>query len=372
MRRFAVGLTQPIVAAAFAAAVFVATIAATGAAAGEDGGTLVAAGSGPIRSAVEGKFPSLEGASGWLNSPPLTREGLQGKVVVIHFMTYTCINWLRTLPYVRAWASKYGDQGPVVIGVHTPEFEFEFEKGLDNVRMAMRAMRVEYPVAIDSDYAIWNAFDNQYWPALYFIDAKGDVRHRSFGEGDYERSERVIRQLLSEAGYSAAGAELVKPDAQGVEAAADWDDLRSPENYLRRAKTRGFVSPGSSASKSRSYSAPTALRVNQWGLAGTWTVMPDAVTLDNANGRIVYRFHARDLRMVMRPATRGSPVRFRVRVDGRPPGAAHGVDVDERGEGVIGEQRRYQLIRQSKPIADRQFEIQFLDPGVEAFAFTFG
>jgi thiol-disulfide isomerase/thioredoxin len=346
------------------------TIIGTSAASGAEGDTMLAAGSESIRLPVEGKLPSLDGANGWLNSPPLTRESLRGKVVLIDFLTYTCINWQRQLPYVRAWAAKYKDQGLVVVGVHTPEFGFE--KNPDNVRTAMKAMKVEYPLAIDSDYAIWNAFDNQYWPALYFIDAKGDIRHHHFGEGEYERSERVIRQLLSEAGYSPAGPELVQPDPQGAEVAADWDDLRSPENYLGGARTEGFASPGGATGESRNYTAPGTLKLNQWALSGVWTVTPDRASLDKASGRIVYRFHARDLHLVMGPQTRGSTMRFRVLVDGRPPGAAHGVDVDERGNGKITEPRMYQLIRQSKPIVDRQFEIEFLDPGVEAFSFTFG
>jgi thiol-disulfide isomerase/thioredoxin len=329
-----------------------------------------AARSESVRLPLEGKLPSLDGATGWLNSPPLMRESLSGKVVLIDFWTYTCINWRRQLPYVRAWAGRYKNQGLVVIGVHTPEFGFE--KDLDNVRTAANAMQVEYPVAIDNDYAVWNAFDNQYWPALYFVDAKGNIRHHRFGEGEYEQSERVLRQLLSEAGYSPAGPEFTHTDARGAEVAADWEDLRSPENYLGRARTEGFASPGGAIANKSSYAAPKTLKLNQWALSGVWMVTPDAIALDKANGRIVYQFHARDLHLVMGPMTRGSSVRFRVLVDGRAPGGAHGVDVDEQGNGTITEQRMYQLIRQPKPIVDRQFEIEFLDPGVEAFAFTFG
>jgi thiol-disulfide isomerase/thioredoxin len=319
----------------------------------------------------KGVAPSLGGATGWLNSQPLTAADLRGKVVLIDFWTYTCINWLRQLPYVRAWADKYKDQGLVVIGVHTPEFEFE--KNVDNVRRAVKDMRVDYPVAIDSDYAVWRAFSNHSWPALYFIDAQGRMRHHHFGEGEYERSERIIQQLLAEAGAAAFGRELVSPDARGVEAAADWSSLKSPENYVGYERTENFSSPGGATmDKARVYAAPARLRLNQWALAGDWTMKRQATVLNKANGRIAYRFHARDLHLVMGPAARGAAVRFRVLVDGKPPGVAHGADVDEQGNGTISEQRLYQLIRQPGPVADRQFEIEFLDPGVEAFAFTFG
>ena len=291
--------------------------------------------------------------------------------MLIDFWTYTCINWLRTLPYVRAWAEKYKDQGLVVIGVHSPEFEFE--KNLDNIRQAANGMRVGYPVAIDSGHAVWSAFDNQYWPALYFVDAKGRIRHHHFGEGEYEQSERVIQQLLIEAGGAGIGNALVSVDARGAEVAADWNSLRSPENYVGYERTENFASPGGAAiDKGRVYAAPARLRLNHWALSGDWTVKKQAIALNKANGRIAYRFHARDLHIVMGPAARGTSVRFRVLIDGQPPGAAHGVDVDDQGAGTVTEQRLHQLIRQSKPIADRQFEIEFLDPGVEAFAFTFG
>ena len=309
--------------------------------------------------------------TGWLNSQPLTPAGLRGKVVLIDFWTYTCINWLRTLPYVRAWAEKYKDQGLVVIGVHSPEFAFE--KNVDNVRRAVQDMRVDYPVAIDSDHAIWRAFRNQYWPALYFIDAQGRIRHHQFGEGEYEQSERILQQLLAEAGASGIGRELVSVEGRGAEVAADWGNLKSPENYVGYQRTENFASPGGAVlGKRRVYSAPARLSLNQWALSGEWTVTDQATVLNKANGRIAYRFHARDLHLVMGPAMRGAPVRFRVLIDGQPPGAAHGFDVDEQGNGTVTEQRLYQLIRQPKPIADRQFEIEFLDPGVEAYAFTFG
>ena len=318
----------------------------------------------------EGELPSLGGANAWLNSQPLTAGSLRGKVVLVQFCTYTCINWLRTLPYVRAWAEKYAGRGLAVVGVHTPEFEFE--KDLDNVRSALKEMRVSYPVAVDNDYAVWRAFRNQYWPALYFRDARGSVRHHQFGEGDYERSERVIQQLLAEAG-AAAGNELVSVDARGTEAAADWDSLKSPENYVGYGRTENFASPGGAAADERRvYAAPARLGLNQWALSGEWTVGRLAVALNRAGGRIAYGFRARDLHLVMGPSARGSSVRFRVTLDGQPAGAAHGVDVDERGDGVITDQRLYQLIRQPKPIEARRFEIEFLDPGAEAFAFTFG
>ncbi|TMH13571.1 MAG: thioredoxin family protein [Betaproteobacteria bacterium] len=324
-----------------------------------------------VKLPIEGEFPSLGGANEWLNSPPLTAAGLRGKVVLIDVWTYTCINWLRTLPYVRAWAEKYKNQGLVVIGVHSPEFPFE--KNVDNVRRAAKEMRVDYPIAIDSDFAIWRALKNEYWPALYIVDAQGRVRHHQFGEGEYEQSERIIQQLLSEAGTGGIGHDLVSVDARGAEVAADWSSLKSPENYVGYERTENFASRGGAVlDKPNVYAVPARLKLNNWALSGDWTVEKRATVLNKANGRIAYRFHARDLHLVMGPAVRGTPVRFRVLIDGQPPGAAHGIDVDEQGNGTITEQRLYQLIRQQKPIADRQFEIEFLDSGVEAFAFTFG
>ncbi len=324
-----------------------------------------------VRLPIEGELPSLGSATEWLNSPPLTAAGLRGKVVVIDFWTYTCINWLRSLPYVRAWAEKYKDQGLVVIGVHAPEFEFE--KNADNVRRAAKDMRVDYPIAVDSDHALWRAFKNAYWPALYFVDAQGHIRHHHFGEGEYEQSEMIIQQLLAEAGIRGIGRDLVSVDARGAEAAADWGSLKSPENYVGYERTENFASPGGAVLGTRHvYAAPARLKLNQWALAGEWTMEKQATVLNKANGRIAYRFHARDLHLVMGPAARGASVRFRVLIDGQPPGAAHGLDVDDQGNGTVTEQRLYQLIRQPKPIADRQFEIEFFDPGVEAFAFTFG
>ena len=321
---------------------------------------------------VEGELPSLAGATEWLNSPPLTAAGLRGKVVLIDVWTYTCINWLRTLPYVRAWAEKYKDQGLVVIGVHSPEFAFEHN--VDNVRRAAKDMRVDYPIAIDNDFAIWRAFKNQYWPALYFVDAQGHIRHHQFGEGEYEQSE-TDHSAIAGRGRKRRHRSLSWFRSMPVvlEAAADWGSLKSPENYVGYERTENFASPGGAVlDKRRVYAAPARLRLNQWALAGDWTVEKQAIVLNKANGRIAYRFHARDLHLVMGPAARGTSVRFRVLIDGQPPGAAHGIDVDDQGNGTVTEQRLYQLIRQPKPIADRQFEIEFLDPGVEAFAFTFG
>ncbi len=321
-----------------------------------------------LRLPVEGRTPSLDGATVWLNSPPLAAADLRGKVVLVDFWTYTCINWLRTLPHVRAWSEKYQDQGLIVIGVHSPEFEFE--KDVDNVRRAARDMKIGYPVAVDSNHAIWRAFRNNYWPALYFIDAQGNVRHHQFGEGDYDRAERVLQQLLAEAGNE-VNRDPTATYARGPEVAADWANLKSAENYLGYERTRKF-SGDAVPDKRSTYAIPTRLRLNHWALAGDWTMQSQAVLLRKANGRIAYRFHARDLHLVMRAAAHGTSVRFRVRIDGQAPGAAHGTDVDDRGYGMVTEPRLYQLIRQPLPINDRLFEIEFLDSGVEAFAFTFG
>lgn len=319
---------------------------------------------------IEGELPSLDGATGWLNSQPLTAAGLRGKVVLIDFWTYTCVNWLRSLPYVRAWADKYKNQGLVVVGVHTPEFPFE--KDLENGRRAVKNMRVDYPLAIDSDYAIWRAFNNHYWPALYFVDTKGRIRHHHFGEGEYEKSEMIIQQLLAETGM-AVGHELVSVNGGGVEAAPDWGSLKTPENYLGYERSENFASPGGAVpDKRRVYTAPARLRLNQWALSGDWTIGKQPAVLNEGNGRIACRFHARDLHLVMGPRVRGTTVQFRVLIDGQSPGAARGIDVDAEGNGTVTEPRLYQLIRQPKPITDRQFEIEFLSPGVEVFAFTFG
>ena len=326
-------------------------------------------------SGFEWSMPSLDGAIAWLNSPPLAAADLRGNVVLVDFWTYTCINWLRTLPYVRAWSEKYQSLGLIVVGVHTPEFPFEHD--IENVRRAARDMRVEYPVAIDNDYAIWQAFNNHYWPALYLFDAAGQIRDHHFGEGDYIRSEIMIQRLLAETGVGgiSVGEDLVSDsvDANSIEVAADWGDLESPETYLGYGRAERLASPGDAVLGERHvYNAPTRLRTNQWALTGDWTAETHAAVLHTTGGRIAYRFHARDLHLVMGPAGRGSSVRFCVRIDGQAPGAAHGSDVDEQGAGVISEQRLYQLIRQPKPIVDRLFEIEFLDAGVEAYAFTFG
>jgi thiol-disulfide isomerase/thioredoxin len=320
---------------------------------------------------VEGELRSFDGATGWLNSPPLTVADLRGKVVLVDFWTYTCINWLRQLPYLRAWHEKYSGQGLVIVGVHTPEFGFESD--VDNVGRAVREMRIEYPVALDSTYAVWRAFGNHYWPALYFGDAEGRIRHHHFGEGEYEQSEMILQQLLVEAGSADVGHELVSVEAHGAEVAADWADLRSPENYTGYERTRNLANAGDAAlGKRHIYEAPAALRLNQWALSGNWTVADQATMLNAADGQIAYRFHARDLHLVMGPAAPGATVRFRVRIDGQPPGAARGDDVDEQGNGTVTEPRLHQLIRQPGRVRDRTFDVTFLDPGVQVYAFTFG
>jgi thiol-disulfide isomerase/thioredoxin len=338
--------------------------------------TLAAAGSGLAcvaeawaRRAPEGDLPALGDATAWLNTQPLAASALRGKVVVVQFWTYTCINWLRTLPYVRAWADKYKEHGLVVIGVHAPEFGFE--KDIGNVRRAVSDMRIAYPVAVDSDHAIWRAFGNEYWPALYFIDAKGQTRHHQFGEGDYERSERMIQALLAESGNPVPDRKLARVAAGGIEAPADAADLKSPENYLGYERTERFASPGGAAPDTpRVYTVPPELSLNEWALSGGWTIGPQPVVSNTPNGRIACRFHARDLHMVLRPGA--APVRFRVLLDGAPPGASHGLDVDGQGNGTIAFPRLYQLVRQTPPVADRLFTIEFPQQGVEAFAFTFG
>jgi thiol-disulfide isomerase/thioredoxin len=324
-------------------------------------------GAGESTSAME--LASLDRANEWLNSPPLTPEALKGKVVLVDFWTYTCINWRRTLPYVRAWADKYKDQGLVVIGVHAPEFAFE--KNVDNIRWAIKDMKISYPVAVDSEHLIWRGFRNQYWPALYFIDTQGRVRYHHFGEGSYQQSEMIIQELLREAGASGISREPVSVVGRGLDAPADWTSLGSEENYLGFERTANF-SGALAPNAPRMYEAPPRLALNYWALSGEWTVRKDAAALNKANGRIAYRFHARDVHLVMGPAAPGASVKFRVLIDGQPPGASHGDDVDEQGNGTVTEQRLYQLVRQSQPVTDRQFEIEFLGPGVEAFAFTFG
>jgi thiol-disulfide isomerase/thioredoxin len=308
--------------------------------------------------AGDSSLKALRGATAWLNSPPLSADGLRGKVVLVDFCTYSCVNWLRTLPFVRAWAEKYKEHGLVVIGAHTPEFGFEHD--LENVRRALAAMRVNYPIAVDNDYAIWNGFSNQYWPALYLLDAKGVIRFTHFGEGAYDESERMIQQMLGEAGARDFSREMVRVDAHGLEVSADWNDVQSGETYLGTDQTEHFVRSGA------------RLRLNEWTVAGEWKIGNKAVALTKPNGKILYRFHARDVNLVMGPPARGAAPRFVVRLDGQTPANALGADVDAQGQGVVAEQRTYQLIRQPRPIVDRQFEIEFLESGVEAFCFTFG
>ncbi len=335
------------------------------------GGCAKAQPAGTVRMPVEGDLPSLEGATTWLNSQPLTPRGLRGSVVLVNFWTFSCINSIRVLPYLRAWAAKYKRQGLVVIGVQAPEFEFE--KNVDNVRWAVKDRMIDYPIAIDNDLAIWQAFNNGYWPALYFVDARGRIRHHQFGEGEYEQSERVIQQLLTDPGAQGIGRELAKVEGVGIEAAPDWADLKSPESYVGYDRAENFASPGGEASDKRhAYACPSTLKLNQWALSGEWTAKKQFALLNAPNGQIEYRFHARDLHLIMGPSAPGASVRFRVTIDGQPPGAAHGVDVDGVGNGTVIQPRLYQLIRQPQPISDRQFQIEFLDPGVEAFDFTFG
>ncbi|VWC51113.1 cytochrome c biogenesis protein DipZ [Burkholderia lata] len=333
-----------------------------------------AANATPAALPVEGTLPSLDGAVQWLNSPPLTAAGLRGKVVLVDFWTYSCINCLRTLPYTTAWARKYAPYGLVVIGVHAPEFAFERDIG--NVKKAVHDLGIGYPVAIDNGYSIWRAFGNEYWPAHYFIDAQGRIRHHHFGEGEYAQSERAIQSLLAEAGHPEAlnvPLGLAGAPAKGALAAADAVDVRSPETYVGYARAESFTSPGGVVrDAAHRYDAPAHPDLNDWGLAGTWQVGTERASLAAPSGRIVYRFHARDLHLVLGPGADGQPVRFRVTIDGAAPGAAHGTDVDAQGYGTVTAQRLYQLVRQPGAIADRTFAIEFLDPGVNAYAFTFG
>ncbi|MFJ3487529.1 cytochrome c biogenesis protein DipZ [Pseudomonas sp. NPDC090202] len=320
---------------------------------------------------IEGQLPSLDGAVQWLNSPPLTAEQLKGKVVLVDFWTYSCINCLRSLPYVKAWADKYHDQGLVVIGVHAPEFAFE--RDVKNVTKAMADLGIHYPVAIDNDYKIWRAFDNQYWPAHYFADAQGRIRYHHFGEGAYDESERVIQQLLREAGNGQITSDLIDASGQGVQQAADMRDVKSPETYVGYERAENFVSPGGAkADRVASYSTPASLALNNWGLDGQWNVGSERASLAAANGKIVYRFHARDLHLVLGPGSDGKPVHFKVMIDGKAPGDAHGSDISADGSGTVTEQRLYQLVRQQGDVSEHTFSIEFSEPGVSAYAFTFG
>jgi cytochrome c biogenesis protein CcdA/thiol-disulfide isomerase/thioredoxin len=337
----------------------------------QKGGAMMAAANHRDTLPIEGTLPPLEGAVQWLNSPPLTAEALKGKVVLVDFWTYSCINCLRTLPYVKAWAEKYRDQGLVVIGVHAPEFAFE--RDVSNVTKAMKDLGITYPVAIDNAYKIWRAFDNQYWPAHYFADAKGQIRYHHFGEGDYAESERVIQQLLREAGARNVAGGLIQADAKGVQQAPDMNEVQSPETYLGYQRAENFISTGTLATNQvANYPAAGNLALNHWTLEGQWNVGGQQATLDQPGGRIVYRFHARDLHLVLGPGADGKPVRFNVTVDGQAPGDAHGTDVAPDGSGTVTEQRLYQLVRQPGAVQDHTFTIEFLDPNVAAYAFTFG
>jgi thiol-disulfide isomerase/thioredoxin len=319
---------------------------------------------------VEGRLASFEGATAWLNSEPLTPEDLRGQVVLVDFWTYTCINWLRTLPYLRAWVGKYRD-GLTVVGVHTPEFGFEHD--IDNVVAQSRNLGVKYPIAIDSDYAVWSAFANHYWPAVYIADAEGRIRFHHFGEGEYPMTEMVIQQLLSEAGADGIDQDLVVVDPRGLEVAADWQTLQSPETYVGYNQSTGFAQEEVAGfDEPRVYAPPGGLPLNSWGLSGNWTVAGHAAALNEPGGRIAFHFHARDLNLVMGPSSRGASVPFRVFLDGQLATDAHGTDVEPDGSGVVSEQRTYQLIRQPGAIDDRLFEIEFSAPGVEAYCFTFG
>ena len=318
---------------------------------------------------VEGVLPTLDGATTWLNSAPLTAEGLRGKVVAVQFCTFSCINWLRTVPYVKAWAEKYGP-GLAVVGAHSPEFAFEHDP--ENIRSALAEMGIGYPVAVDNDFAIWRAFDNAYWPALYVADAQGRLRYHHFGEEAYERSERVIRQLLTEAGHD-VDPDLVGVEADGVYLAADWTRLGSPETYVGYARAAGFASPGGFAlDRSRVYPEPERLRLNHWSLSGAWTAGRQVTVLDEPGGRITHRFRGRDVNLVMGGRADGGPVRYRVALDGEPPRGARGIDVGEDGSGIAGEERLHQLIRQDGAIRERTVEITFADAGARAYVFTFG
>lgn len=320
--------------------------------------------------AVEGGFPPLSGAVEWLNSPPLTAEGLRGKVVLIDFWTYSCINCLRSIPYVKAWAEKYKDHGLVVIGVHTPEFALE--RKVSNVQAAVTDLKIGYPVAIDSDYAIWRAFDNEYWPAHYFIDAQGHMRYHHFGEGHYDESEKVIQLLLAEAGDKNYSPGFVSVQAAGAEAAPSKTETQSPETYIGYSRAVNFISPGGAVKDVSHVYATSAPRLDQWSLGGDWTISEEKATLNKEGGRITYRFRARDLHFVLGSADERKQIRFHVTIDGAAPGADHGTDTDADGHGVVNEHRLYQLIRESGGVSDHTFEIEFLDPGVQAYAFTFG
>src|SRR5205814_506113 len=319
---------------------------------------------------IEGGLASFASATGWLNSEPLSPAALRGKVVLVDFWTFTCVNWLRTFPYVRAWAEKYSGKGLVVIGVHTPEFSFEGD--IDNVRKQAKALGVRYPIAVDTNYEVWRAFDNNYWPALYLADAQGRIRAHHFGEGAYDMSEMILQQLLADAGFSGFGDDLVAVQPEGTEVAAEWSTLESGETYTGYEQAEGFASPGGPVPNTPGvYTVPSRLNLNDWALSGDWTITGRAALLNEANGRIAFRFHARDVNLVMGPRKGAASVQFRVFIDGKAAGGT-GSDVNAQGEGTADDQRLYQLIRQRGNIEDRTFEIEFLDSGAEAYCFTFG
>jgi len=325
----------------------------------------------PAELPVEGPLASFQGATGWLNSEPLTPEGLRGRVVLVDFWTYTCINWIRTLPYVRAWAAKYADAGLTIVGVHTPEFGFE--RDLDNIAAHTRDFGVEYPVAIDSDYGVWQAFSNHFWPAVYLADSRGRIRFQHFGEGEYAMTEMVIQQLLLDAGASDLDQDLVAVEPRGLEVAADWDTLRSPETYLGYGQSTGFASADIAGfDRPHAYAARARLPLNYWDLSGNWTVNRHAAVLNEPGGRVAFQFHARDVNLVMGPTSKGAAIPFRVYLDDQLAEGANGADVDPDGRGTVSAQRTYQLIRQSGEITDRRIEVEFLDLGVEAYFLTFG
>jgi len=336
-----------------------------------EGGAMMSAQGASGPSKTEGPLPKLDGATGWLNSTPLTPESLRGKVVVVDFWAYSCINCLRAMPYVNAWYRHYKDSGLVVLGVHSPEFAFE--KDLDNVRSAVKKFDIRYPVALDNELAIWKAFNNKFWPAKYFVDAKGQIRGHHFGEGKYAKSEREIRRLLTEAGAKNLPDPLDDAAGEGVAAPADTASVGSPETYVGYARAENFVSPGAFARDAKkTYAIPKSLALNQWALSGPWAVAREHARLDGATGRIAFRFKARDLHLVLGPSASGKPVRFRVTLGGVPPGKDAGMDVDANGHGVVREHRLYQLIREKGPVSEQEFVIEFLDPGVDAYSFTFG
>lgn len=319
----------------------------------------------------EGRLPSFDRATGWLNSEPLTTEGLRGRVVLVDFWTYTCVNWLRTLPYLRAWDDKYRSAGLTIVGVHTPEFGFEAD--VRNVAARTKALAIRYPVAVDSDHGVWGDFANHYWPAVYLADANGRLRYHHFGEGEYAMTEMAIQQLLVEAGAQHLDTDLVMVEPEGLEVAADWRSLRSPETYLGYRQSSGFVSEDAAFyDRPHRYAGAARLLPNSWDLSGDWTVASHAAVLDAAGGRISFAFHARDVNLVMGPVRAGASVPFRVTIDGHAVGESGGTDVDVDGRGVVADQDTYQLVRQVGRVADRVVEIEFLEAGVEAYCFTFG